>query len=317
MFLTPLIAGAGAAPLVPRSRRHALLGFAAMAAYPMAAGVVTLALDGRSADDFGIRRSYRFDAGWFGHAIFLSGLLAVIAVFAVLVGCLLLPHPAARVTTGLLVLITGITFIPGVTRVAYAAIGLGPTLWRVSWACTIAALVATAAAWVAERVRRRSARWVSAAVVVGLLAVFGAPIWAPETSTSLVAPIHWQRDDSTRPVVAWIIENSRPGDFILAPDPLAITIAVTTTEIKTVAPRDYFMDYLRDVPSFRFRERITLVHFANDVGDRHQRAVTRALRELGVDVACVHADDVGRAHLLEAAGFTPALTTATYRCLRA
>ena len=34
----------------------------------------------------------------------------------VLVGCLLLPHPAARVTTGVVVLATGLTFVPGFTR---------------------------------------------------------------------------------------------------------------------------------------------------------------------------------------------------------
>jgi hypothetical protein len=46
---------------------------------------------GAPADDFGHRRSCRFDADWVGHAIFLTGLVAVLAVFAVLDDCLLLP----------------------------------------------------------------------------------------------------------------------------------------------------------------------------------------------------------------------------------
>ena len=41
IFLTPLVAVAGAAPLLPRSRWRAAAGFALMAAYPLAAGVAT------------------------------------------------------------------------------------------------------------------------------------------------------------------------------------------------------------------------------------------------------------------------------------
>jgi hypothetical protein len=166
--------------------------------------------------------------------------------------------------------------------VAYAATGLGPTLWRVSWGCTVAALVGAVAAWVGERLRPRSARWLSAVLAASLLVAFGAPILGPDTSTTLVA--HWQRGDSTRSVVDRIIEKSRPGDLVLPPDSLAITIGVTT-DLKTVAPRDYFMDYLRDVPSFRYRERITLVDFANDVGEWRQHVVTIALHDLGAWLA--------------------------------
>src|SRR5205085_2046265 len=80
--LAPVLALAGAAPLVRRAPRHALLGFAAMAAYPLVAGAATLVLGGRSADDFADRRQYRFDPDWFGHAVFLTDLLALVAVLA-------------------------------------------------------------------------------------------------------------------------------------------------------------------------------------------------------------------------------------------
>jgi hypothetical protein len=45
------------------------------------------------------------------------------------------------------------------------------------------------------------------------------------------------------------------------------------------------MDYLRDVPSFRYRERITLVDFVNDVGEWRQHAVAIALHDLGAWLA--------------------------------
>ncbi len=111
IFLVPIVALAGMAPLVltreRRDVRAAAVGFAALAAYPLLGGVATLALGGRSADDFGERRGYRFDPSWFGHAVFLTDLLAFVGVTAVLVGSLLLPLRTARITTAVLVLITG------------------------------------------------------------------------------------------------------------------------------------------------------------------------------------------------------------------
>ena len=50
----------GATP--PPARGPGRRGFVALAAYPLAAGAVTNVLGGRSADDFGGRRLYRFDA---------------------------------------------------------------------------------------------------------------------------------------------------------------------------------------------------------------------------------------------------------------
>jgi hypothetical protein len=316
IFLTPLVAAAGAAPLLRRSRGWALTGFVAMAAYPLAAGAATLALGGRSADDFGIRKLYRFDAEWIGHEIFLTGLLALVAVFAVLVGSLLVPHPAARVTTGLLAGMTGIVLIPGLTHLTYGATGLGPTLWRISWGCSIAALVGVVAARAGERLPHPL--WtapVATAVATTLLVVFGSPIWAPDTNSTLTPPFHWQRSDATRTVTDWIIASSSPGDVVLAPDSLAITVAVTTTDIKTVAPRDYFMDYLRDDPAFHFPERIALVDFANNVGTWRRAVVSRALDVLDVHIVCLPLSSFRRAHAVLLAGYTPALETDSYRCL--
>ena len=172
IFLVPVVAAAGAAPLVRTSRRAALAAFAAAAAYPVGAGIVTLALGGRSADDFGIRRQYRFDPSWFGHQVFLTGPMALLAVGAVLLGALLVPHPAARLTTGVAVVLVGLTFVPGFTRLTYDVVGLGPTLWRLTWACTVAALVGAGASWVAGRLRR-SRRTAVAAGLAGVLLLAG------------------------------------------------------------------------------------------------------------------------------------------------
>jgi hypothetical protein len=316
IFLVPLVAVACAAPLVRVAPRAALAGFAAMAAYPLGAGVVTKALGGRSADNFGERKLYRFAPHWFGHEIFQSGIVAVIGVTAVLLGALLVTHRQARLTTGLLALVTGLTFLPGVTHLAYDVIGLGPTLWRVSWVASIAALVGVLATHVARLLRARWARWGAGVASVGLLLAFGVPTWSGVTNTSWEAPFHWQRDASTMALADKIIDGSREGALVLAPDDLAITIDITTTKVKTAAPRDYVMDYLRDDPAFHYDERLVLVDLVNEVGPWHAAAVIHALRVLDVDVACVYADDGRRYRTIVDAGYTPWVESSAYRCVR-
>jgi hypothetical protein len=331
MFLVPALAVAAMAPLFLRDRRRALVGFVALGGYSVAAALVTAALGGRSADDFGTRRLYRFDASWIGHQVLLTDFVGFVAVLALLLGAVLVPHPAARLTSSLVVLFTGCVFVPGAMRAAYDLTGLGPTLWRISWAASVAALVGVLAVngggrlldrlldRTAGRMRRPSwRRWsapVSAVVTMGLLAAFGSPIWAPDTNTELRSPFHWQRSYSTRHVTSEILAATRPGDVVLAPESLSITIAVTTTDVKTVAPRDYYMEYLRNDPTFHYAERLTLVHFVNALTPGDQSGIARDLDLVGVDVACTTTVDRRRYRVIRAAGFKPLLTSTYYRCL--
>lgn len=314
IFLVPVIALGGAAPLIlRRAFRPALTAFLAVAAYPLGAGLVTLALGGRSADDFGSRREYRFDPAWFGHEVFLTGVLAFVGVVAVLLGTLLVPHRAARLTTGVLLICVGVVLVPGVTRLTYDVVGLGPTLWRLTWACTVAALVGVLTATLWARAPSALVARLGAAAAAIVLVVTGAPIWAPDTSTSLEPPPHWQRGDSGRAMAAWVIAHAGPGGLVLAPQGLAITVAVTSTEVKTVAPRDYYLAYLRDEPDFHYDERLRLVDFVNAAADRRED-IGSPLRLLGVDVACVYRGDVRGVALLRASGYRMRHTNPTYRC---
>jgi hypothetical protein len=328
IFLVPIVAVGAMVPLFLRDRGRAVLGFVAMAGYALGAGVVTEALGGRSADDFGVRRLYRFDASWLGGQLLLTDVVGFVLVLALLLGALLVPHPAARLTSGLLVLATGYVFVPGAMRAAYDAIGLGPTLWRISWGASAAALVGVLAVYgagpllvrLAHRVGRPA--WRPAAVPVaalatmGLLAAFGAPIVAGDTGTELRMPFHWQRYPSNRHLAGEILDAARPGELVLAPDSLAITIAVTTTAVKTVAPRDYYMYYLRDEPSFHYPQRLALVDYVNGDGPSHLPGLAEDLEVVGVDIACTLAENPVRYRALRRAGFRPLVSSAYYRCLK-
>lgn len=319
IFLVPLIAIAGAVPLFFRAPRLAWAGFAAMAAYPVAAGVVTLAVHGHSADDFGSRRLYRFEPSWFGHEIFLDGLMALVAVTAVLVGSLLVPHRGARLTTALLALFTGLTFIPGAARLSYDLVGLGPTLWRVSWVASIAALVGVLGAS-AARLPRLGRLWpVVPMVLVGAVVLGGLPIWSPRAGADLALPVHWQRDESSVEAARQVVAALEPGDVVLAPPDLGITISVMTTRIKTVAPRKYFTDYLRDEPGFHYLERGLLMDFVDPPPGStpdSARVVRKALDTVDVTAVCVRSEDQDRLDILVEQGSTQLVRSAGFFCVR-
>jgi hypothetical protein len=316
MFLVPVVAAAGVAPLLPRRWGPAVVALAATAAYPVGSGVVTLALGGRSADDFGSRRQYRFDPSWFGHELFLDGPMALVAVLAVLVGTLLVVHPAARVTTGVAVLAVGVTFVPGVTRLTYDAIGLGPTLWRLTWACSVAALVGAAASWLAGQLRSRRSVAVAGIGATLLVTFFGAPIWAEDTGSHLQSPPHWQRGDQSRAAAAWLVRQAGPGGRVLAPDSVAITVVVEQTEVKVVAARDYYLDYLRDEPGFHYSERLALAQLANRGPLTTDVDIRSALSLLQVQAACLYRDDHAGSRVLRGSGYERGYLSDTYRCFR-
>lgn len=319
MFLVPLLALAGAAPLAVSRPGRALTGFTAMAAYPLAAGGVTLALGGRSADFFASRNLYRFDPAWFGPEIFRSGPVAAIAVAAVLFGALIVPRNAARVIAGVAAVMVGVTLVPGMTQLSFALVGLGPTLWRVSWITPIAAFVGALAVQLGSDrgpgsySNRRGIRMGVPLAVAVVLIVSGLPIWSARNGVVLDSSPQWKLDDVVSAQRA--IDAAHPGDVILAPQALAVTITVLTTEVKTVAPRDYFMDYLRADPSFRYDQRQTLLAFVDEESvSPDASAVVRALRMVGVDQVCLPLQSDPQARLLRAEGYEQVTGSPTHRC---
>lgn len=326
IFLVPVLALGGVAPLlVARRWRAALAGFAAASAYPVAAGAVTLAVGGRSADDFAERRLFRFDPSWFGHEIFRDGVVGLVGVAAVLLGALLVPSRAGRVTTGVLALVVGVTFVPGVTSLAYDLVGLGPTLWRISWAVTVAALVGVLGARLAAGGRRW--RLLLPAGLAAALVAAGLPIWVSANGVSLDWPPQYERGEGSVLVAEDVIARADPGDTVLLPEQDAITLTVLTTQVKSVAPRDYFLDQLEDVPGFRYDQRLLLVRFANgEVVFRSDAEVLAALDDLDVDQVCVLFPEDGepsyrtsrmveRLQLLRDADFAPTRRVGRTACL--
>jgi hypothetical protein len=209
----------------------------------------------------------------------------------------------------------GVTFVPGATRLSYDLVGLGPTLWRLTWVLVVPATVGAGTSWLLERVPSRRAAWGAGALATLLVVVTGHPIWADDTSSSFAAPWHWQRGDASREATRWVVRATPPGQRFLGPDELSVTVAVTTTRVKTVAPRDYYMDYLRDDPTFDYNTRLTLVRFANGDPGWSEADVGPALKKLDVGTVCLTETNLLGLVVLRDNGFEPAAHPGSFRCL--
>jgi hypothetical protein len=108
---------------------------------------------------------------------------------------------------------------------------------------------------------------------------------------------------------------------VLGSNTLSITLAVTTTRLKSVAPRDYFMARLAGQPGFDIDARLLLVRLANPQ-DRPagwrlptRPAVRDAVERIGVRAACLDPEQRHAVNLLEGAGLQPAASIGGYQCL--
>jgi hypothetical protein len=103
-------------------------------------------------------------------------------------------------------------------------------------------------------------------------------------------------------------------------------VLLASGTVTTVAPRRFYAAALRDVPDAHAPERLLLHRFVNHglrarPGSREDPldtpTVIRALRTVGVDIACVSARDRERRTVLLTAGFSRLFAREGVTCLEA
>jgi hypothetical protein len=260
------------------------------------------------------------------HFVLGDGVLALVAVTAVLVGPVLLRRASAGQTTSATALLVGCLFAPLVPLLVFHLTGLGQVLWRWTWALPAAALVGVLATGVLAQARPTALRLLPAVVLCAVLVAWGTPVWSAAGETRVASEPAWKRPPRSITAARLILAQARPGDVILAPRAISQTILVMSGTVTTVDPRRSYTRALRKVPGAHARERLLLGSFAQQglgpVRGSPQRAVdpseiARALAVVGVDIACVTSGDPAARELLIARGYAPAADGDGVTCLRA
>ena len=258
IFTVPVLAGAALLPLARRRPGAALAGLAAAAAYPLGAGVVTLALGGRNPDEYtdaellpAFLAHHGLGFGWYG----------AIALFAALAGAIAIPRrPAARMLA-VITLVVGLLYTQGVPDLLFHATGLGRVLWRMLWLIPVAPLLGALAV---------SPRPAARAVVRALPAVAAlrrARAHGPAAVEELGAG-HRRRPSRAQaqapPLVdaRSVLSHTRDGDVVLAAAGLSQTLLIISGRVTTVSPRPFYTRALAGVPAMHAAARLRLQRFA-------------------------------------------------------
>jgi hypothetical protein len=324
-FVVPVVAGGCLAPLLRRSPRQAAVGFAATAAYPLGALVATAAVGSRRAaltiPSYSDVEAYAPRLAGF---VLGDGLLALVALTALLVGPVLIRRAFAAQMTATTVLLVALLFAPFVASFVFDLTGLARVLWRWMWALPTAALVGVVATGLLGRLRPPALRALPAVALGAALLVWGTPMWSPAKMSVEAAP-SWKRPAESVAAARRVLAIARPGDVVLAPASLSQTILIMSGRVKTVAPRGFYAAALRGVAGAHAEERLLLFSFAQHGlqasrwvprADVRADAVARALRVVGVHIACVDERMGSARRLLRAEGYSTALSTETVRCFR-
>ena len=316
IFVVPVVALGALAPLLVRRPREALAGLVAATAYPAVAGAVTLAVGGRQPEEYTLadvvpRHLVQFVFGIEG--------LAVLGLFAVLVGPVVLRRPLAGRMTAATALLVGLLYAPPVPRLIFEVTDLGRVLWRLNWALPTAALLGALATSVVARRFPLLLRVVPAVAVCAAVVAVGQPLWSAQAHGEIASRPTWKRDPGQVAAARLLLARARPGDVILAPRYLSQTILVMSGEVTTVNPRGFFTRALREVPGARARERVLLQRFVDTGlgarrGPARRREIRRALRVVGVDLACVRAVHPPTAAVVARAGYRPVSSPPRMTC---
>jgi hypothetical protein len=320
-FLVPILALGCLAPLVTRSWKRAAVGFVAVSAYPLGSLAVTVAVGSRRASG-----DYPVDvvAGEIARAVLGSGLFAFIGLTAALVGTLTVASRRAAAMVSATVLLAVVLFAPPVVALVLEPTGVGRVFWRLVWIVPVAALVGIAATSISAGLRSSALRVLPAVVLSVAMLLWGSPLW--DAGVVKAAP-SWKRPPGTVSAARRILASAEPGDVVLAPRPIAQSIVIVSGDVTTVSPRVFYTRALKDVPAAHVEERLLLQSLvepelvagveARPQWGRDNEAVDRALRVVGVEVACVDQRRTGSLRLLEAAGYSPTFSVSNLTCLEA
>jgi hypothetical protein len=327
IFVVPVIAAGCLAPVAARRPARAGAGLLAAAGYPLAAGVLTLAVGGRTPDAY---TAADVVPSRLAHYVLGTGVMAAVAMLASVAGPVLIRRHLPAQMVAATALLVGCLLAPGVPELILDLTGLGGPLWRLLWAIPTAALVGLVATGLVTGRRPAPARAAPAAVVVCVVVLAGQTLWSAPRGWPVAAEIAthpaWKLSPDALVPARLILAAAHEGDLVLAPSPLSWTLTAISGGVSSVSARPFYTRALSGVPAAHVPERELLQHFISDGLDAvrgrsrrdRTRRVRRALRTLGVDIACVSGGDPLSRSVLAGAGYVrPIVTSSQVTCRRA
>jgi hypothetical protein len=312
VLVVPLVGLAGSAPLALRRRRPALLGYAAVIAYPVAAAVlIRVDRGGAGVTELGNGTT---DPGRTLAQVLGHDALTALAVLALLVGWMALRRWEGRVAASVTALLLVALLAPGVLGLLGDRLvtGLSDILWRLFWMAPVAALVGAATTLLAAWRRGGLVRYLPPVAAAALIVGAGVPIWAASNHAQLTAAPGWKLDAAALAEARIIAAHGVAGGTVLAPVDVGLALSVLTTRMHAVDPR---RAYLADVddPRFHRAQRQLLTDFADDrVGAGAAAPIAAALRAVDVRLACV--DSGADVAALTGAGYSWVLRAGPLQC---
>jgi hypothetical protein len=322
IFVVPVVAAGALAPLALRAPKDALLGLAATAAYPVAAGVATLRLGGRTPDDYGaddVLPRYLLEL------VLGDGVPAFLALLALVAAPVLVPRLRSAAMLACSALLVVVLLAPGVPALIFDLTGLGRVLWRLLWVVPLALALGALATSVARRWHPWPLRLVPAVAIGAAVVLGGSPTWQADGVRVADRPT-WKRDPAVLDQARQVLRVLPPDAQVLAPVAFTQTLLVASGDVTAVNPRLFFIQPLEDDPRAHFRDRQFLLRL---ITGQVPRATTRAgrarrvaaagdaLARVGVDVACVPTGNRAALRVVEDTGYRPLVRTRSLTCLRA
>lgn len=178
---------------------------------------------------------------------------------------------------------------PGSLRLLDDLTGAGSILWRMVWVLPVPAAVGlalTSPALLPRGAARSALLGALPAAALALLLVKGTPVWSAENGVSVGRP-SWDVAEGDLAAAERLRSLSRPGDVVMAPEPVGGALAIIDIDVRAVNPRDRYV-YDRRKKSFYATERLLLSRGAADgVAPEEMPALADALGVLDVDAACI------------------------------
>lgn len=317
-LLTPVIASAALfAALLLRSRALAVGAFLVLAAPFVAGAVLAVWPTEVGSEDpvpFPVAPAFTIMLGT-STAMVALGLVGVVFAarlapgrLTVLVACGSLASMAA--------------LLPGVFGLVNAFTGSGPITWRLLLGIPTWVLVGMLLATSGHKLRLdgatatpRLVNGVRVALPTALVLVVvlaGTPIWSHDAGAQLTSRPTWKVDQKILADVRLALQlRARHGPWLLPPAQMEV-LSLTTTRVSPVVPRAYYLSALR-VSRTELQDRLVLLALVRGRA-LPTVAVRRALRRLGVSVACVPAESHRAARTLSDAVADPLHDVGTMRC---